>query len=277
MQTRGSSRKHTPTWEEEDKKTKQLGLQQQFLTSSVVLGEYTEHPHLTECSHQLLFPVCEGGSTSRVPSPSIPSPFLLLLLKMYYSSCCQNSVEKYHKESEQFILQLTNLAALIAPPDTKDTDFSQQNALLQNPNDKTTTTTTSSSSSFSCSSQKRQSTESQPELLQAPPKQKKKPLKNTKKKAKNKHTNGRERKPSGTFYSPSKLRAAEAWWWGGSSSFFSFFSFRRQQTKRKKKKPTQNKFTQESKLQNPPLPTHNSKCKRQNHLWENTKLGVDEN
>jgi len=55
---------------------------------------------------------------------------------MYYSSCCQNSVEKYHKESEQFILQLTNLAALIAPPDTKHTDFSQQNALLQNPNNK---------------------------------------------------------------------------------------------------------------------------------------------
>jgi hypothetical protein len=86
--------------------------------------------------NQLLFSVCVEGSTSRAPSPSIPSSFLLLLLKMYYSSCCQNSVEKYHKESEQFILQLTNLAALIAPPDTKHTDLSQQNALLQNPNNK---------------------------------------------------------------------------------------------------------------------------------------------
>jgi hypothetical protein len=63
--------------------------------------------------------------------------FLLFLPPSYSSSkCaisagCQDSVEKYHKESEQFILQLTNLAA---PPDTKHTDFSQQNALLQNPN-----------------------------------------------------------------------------------------------------------------------------------------------
>ncbi|CAK9194656.1 unnamed protein product, partial [Sphagnum troendelagicum] len=86
--------------------------------------------------NQLLFSVCVEGSTSRAPSPSIPYSFLLLLLNMYYSSCCQNSIEKYHKESEQFILQLTNLAALIAPPDTKHTDFSQQNALLQDPNNK---------------------------------------------------------------------------------------------------------------------------------------------
>ncbi|CAM6041132.1 unnamed protein product, partial [Sphagnum compactum] len=90
--------------------------------------------------NQLLFSVCEEGSTSRAPtrapSPSIPSSFLLLLLKMYYSSCCQNSVEKNHKESEQFILQLTNLAALIAPPDAKPSDFSQQYALLQNRNTK---------------------------------------------------------------------------------------------------------------------------------------------
>ncbi|CAK9859709.1 unnamed protein product [Sphagnum jensenii] len=86
--------------------------------------------------NQLLFSVCVESSTSRAPSPSIPYSFLLLLLKMYYSSCCQNSIEKYHKESEQFILQLTNLAALIAPPDTKHTDFSQQNAILQNPNNK---------------------------------------------------------------------------------------------------------------------------------------------
>jgi hypothetical protein len=94
---------------------------------------------------------------------------------MYYSSCCQNSVEKYHKESEQFILQLTNLAALIAPPDTKHTDFSQQNALLQTPNN--------NNNNFFFFFFFPKETKYGAELLQTPPKQKK-PLKITKNKTK---------------------------------------------------------------------------------------------
>jgi hypothetical protein len=94
---------------------------------------------------------------------------------MYYSSCCQNSVENYHKESEQFILQLTNLAA---PPDTKHTDFSQQNALLQNPNNK-------NNNKFFFFFFPKETKYGVPTRTPASPsKTKKKPLKNTKNKAK---------------------------------------------------------------------------------------------
>jgi hypothetical protein len=197
---------------------------------------------------QLLFSVCEEGSTSRAPtrapSPSIRSSFLLLLLKMYYSSCCQNSVEKYHKESEQFILQLTNLAALIAPPDTKHTDFSQQNALLQNPNNKNNNNFFFFFFVFFPKETKYGVTTQTPA---SPSKTKKTTQKHEKQSRKQTHKWKRE-KTNWSFLLTKQAKSRRGSMMRAAAPF-SFFSFRRQQTK-----TTQNKFTQESKTSKPPHP-----------------------
>jgi len=56
---------------------------------------------------------------------------------------------------------------------------------------------------------------------------------------------------------------------------FSFFCFRRQQTKRKEKNNPKQVYPRVQTSKHPPTP--NSEYKRQKHLWENTKLGGDEN
>lgn len=214
--------------------------------------------------NQLLFSVCVEGSTSRAPSPSIPSSFLLLLLKMYYSSCCQNSVEKYHKESEQFILQLTNLAALIAPPDTKHTDFSQQNALLQNPNNK------NNNFFFFPKETKYGVTTRTPA---SPSKTKKNHSKTRKKKQKQTQKWKRE-KTNWNFQLTKQAKSCRGLMIRAAAPF-SFFCFRRQQTKRKEKNNPKQVYPRVQTSKHPPTP--NSEYKRQKHLWENTKLGGDEN
>jgi hypothetical protein len=50
-----------------------------------------------------------------------------------------------------------------------------------------------------------------------------------------------------------------------------------QKTTNKKKEKKTNPKQVYPRVQTSKPPTHNSKCKRQNHLWENTKLGGDEN
>jgi hypothetical protein len=115
-----------------------------------------------------------------------------------------------------------------------------------------TTKTTSSSS------QKRQSTESQPELLQVPPKHQKQTHK------------WKREKNNWNFLLTKQAKNPQRLDDEGSSSFLLLLL--QKTTNKKEKKTTQNKFTQESKLLSRQLRVQETK-----HLWENTKLGGDEN